>query len=69
MSRFVQWWRRYVGRRYEHTLRTLSVGANSNQEHTILILKKVILVEPRMDTSTETSLENINILARSHASK
>ena len=36
--------------------------ANSNQEHTILILKKVILVELGMDASTETSLEKIGIL-------
>ena len=45
-----------------HTLRMLSVGTNSNQEHTILILKKVVLVELGMDASTETSLEKIGIL-------
>ena len=38
------------------------MGANSNQEHTILILKKVILAELGMDASTETSLEKIGIL-------
>ena len=41
---------------------TCTKTANSNQEHTILILKKVILVELGMDASTETSLEKIGIL-------
>ena len=36
---------------------TCTKTANSNQEHTILILKKVILAELGMDASTETSLE------------
>ena len=43
-------------------LHHLPKTANSNQEHTILILKKVILVELGMDASTETSLEKIGIL-------
>merc|ERR1712086_392161 len=41
---------------------TCTKTANSNQEHAILILKKMILVELGMDASTETSLEKIGIL-------
>ena len=41
---------------------TCTKTANSNQEHAILINKKVILVELGMDVSTETFLEKIGVL-------
>ena len=51
---------------------TVTKTANSNQEHTNLILKKVILPGMGMDAATQTSPEQIDVLwdeFRCHSSK